>query len=325
MSNKSIARMGVPTDNATRLMPGLLFVTVVLMTLLAALHSPQAQARSYDDLLAAGTIRVAVYRDFPPYAYEVEGEAKGLDVDLARAIAEGLGLKLELHWMIADENLDDDLRNHVWKGHYLARNEDGPMLKREVADVMLRVPYDREFAYKVDPDGRVINDLVHFFGPYQREHWGLVYDAERMEPFENLAVFQYERVGVEIDSLPDFYLSSAFRGRLRDNVEHYTSIHDALAAMDSARVPAVMGMRSQLQWGVSQLSRKAQMLSADIPFPNLTKRHWDVGMAVKDAHRQLAYKVEDIVDLMVKSGRMEALYRAYGVQYAKPDRYLIKD
>ncbi|MEH6825489.1 MAG: transporter substrate-binding domain-containing protein [Motiliproteus sp.] len=293
----------------------------LLVVMLVCLLSSLVQARSYDDLMADGTILIGVYRDFPPYSYEEQGQAKGLDVELAQAIAAGLGLTLELYWMIADENLDDDLRNHVWKGHYLARDERGPMLKRNVADVMLRVPYDRDFAYKIDPDGRVINDLVHFFAPYQRERWALTYDSEQLEPFENLAIFQYDKVGVEIDSLPDFYLSGAFRGRLLGNVKHFGSTQQALQAIDAKAVSAVMGMQSQLQWGLPRLARSEQMLVADVPFPNLVKRSWDVGMAVKDSHRQLAYAVEDIVDGMVKSGQFAKLYQGYGVVYSKPDRY----
>ncbi len=303
-------------------MPNRVRGIVLLIAGLFGLLSHQAQARSYDDVMADGSLLVAVYRDFPPYAYIEDDQPKGVDVELAHKIADGLGLQLQLHWMIADENLDDDLRNHVWKGHYLARQEDGPMLRRTVADVMLRVPYDREFAFKVDPDGRVINDLVHFFSPYQRERWALTYDGERMDAFENLAVFQYERVGVEIDSLPDFYLSSAFRGRLRENIEHFPTVLAAMQAMDEQKIPAVMGMQSQLQWGSNRLVRSEQVLQADVPFPNLAKTSWDVGMAVKDDHRQLAYRIEDIVDGLVKSGRMAKLYQRYGVQYAKPDRYL---
>ncbi len=293
----------------------------LLVVMLVCLLSSLVQARSYDDLMVDGTILIGVYRDFPPYSYEEQGQAKGLDVELAQAIAAGLGLKLELYWMIADENLDDDLRNHVWKGHYLARDERGPMLKRNVADVMLRVPYDRDFAYKIDPDGRVINDLVHFFAPYQRERWALTYDSEQLDPFENLAIFQYDKVGVEIDSLPDFYLSGAFRGRLLGNVKHFGSTQLALQAIDANAVSAVMGMQSQLQWGIPRLARSEQMLVADVPFPNLVKRSWDVGMAVKDSYRQLAYAVEDIVDGMVKSGQFAKLYQGHGVVYSKPDRY----
>tara|TARA_R110001583_G_scaffold59615_1_gene177132 strand:+ start:335 stop:1252 length:918 start_codon:yes stop_codon:yes gene_type:complete len=299
----------------------MIFRSGLLLWLLFAGLNTSVQARSYEDLISEGSILIAVYQDFPPYSYQEQDQAKGLDVELAQAIADGLGLKLQLHWMIADENLDDDLRNHVWKGHYLARDESGPMLKRNVADLMLRVPYDREFAFKIDPDGRVINDLVHFFAPYQRERWALSYDLKQIEPFENLAVFQYAKVGVEIDSLPDFYLSGAFRGRLLNNVKHFSSNQLALEAVEQQQVSAVMGTQSQLQWGVLQLSDPAQMLMADIPFPNLLKRNWDVGMAVKDNHRQLAYKVEDIVDGLVKSGQLDTLYQRYGVEYSKPDRY----
>ncbi|MEH6650577.1 MAG: transporter substrate-binding domain-containing protein [Motiliproteus sp.] len=295
---------------------------IALLVLWFASVSGLAEARSYEDVMADGTLVVAVYRDFPPYAYIEDDQPKGVDVDLAQKVAKALGLALKLHWMIADENLDDDLRNHVWQGHYLAREEQGAMLRRTVADVMFRAPYDREFAFKVDPDGRVMNDLVHFFSPYQRERWALLYDEQQMETFENLAVFQYERVGVEIDSLPDFYLSSAFRGRLRENIEHFPTVLDAMSAMDQKRIPSVMGMQSQLQWGVSRLARSEHMLQADVPFPNLAKGKWDVGMAVKDSHRQLAYRIEDVVDSLVKSGRMAKIYQRYGVQYAKPDRYL---
>ena len=67
-----------------------------------------------------------------------------------------------------------------------------------------------------------------------------------------------------------------------------------------------MGMQSQLQWGRFQLKDTNKILFADIPFPNLTKRFWDVGMAVKDAHRQLAYRIEDLIDAMVHSVRWSA-------------------
>ena len=283
-----------------------------------------SHARSLDDIQATGFMSVAVYRDFPPYSWEENGEAKGVDVDIARHLAQGLGVTLTLHWMIPDENLDDDLRNHVWKGHYLARIEDGPMLKREVADVMLRVPYDREYAFKVDQDGRVMNDLVHFFAPYQRERWMLLIDNQQIESIENLAIFMYDKVGVEIDSLPDFYLSSAFRGRLKNNVLHYTTVFDALDDMPAKKVAAVMGMQSQLQWKHQQLTPVERFRPVDIPLPNLTKPRWEVGMAVKDAHRALGYALEDVIGELVKSGEMDNIFARYSVDYLKPEHYRVQ-
>ncbi|MCY0963715.1 substrate-binding periplasmic protein [Parathalassolituus penaei] len=274
-----------------------------------------SNARSLDDVQASGVVSVAVYRDFPPYSWEDNGVAKGIDVEIARAIAKSLNVQLQLHWMVPDESLDDDLRNHVWKGHYLARVEDGSMLKFDVADVMLRVPYDREYAFKVDQDGRVINDLVHFFAPYQKESWALTIDNQQVESIENLARFQYDKVGVEIDSLPDFYLSGAFRGMLRNNVVHFTTTQDAMNAMGKGEVAGVMGTKSQVMWGVTQFENPGQYVLADIPFPNLVTPVWEVGMAVKDDHRDLAYAVEDAVTEMVHSGRMADVFKEYGTAY----------
>ena len=109
-------------------------------------------------------------------------------------------------WVTPDETLDDDLRNFIWKGHYLRRDV--------LADVMLRVPYDREFSYKRNELGELINELVVMFGPYQRERWQTAYDDRRIEDVPSVAVFQYHPIGVEVDSVPSFYLSSVFEGRL---------------------------------------------------------------------------------------------------------------
>ncbi|MFK4754349.1 transporter substrate-binding domain-containing protein [Oceanobacter antarcticus] len=304
------------------LKPALLRVLLAAFMVLASSH---ASSRSLEDVQESGELSVAVYRDFPPYSWEADGKAMGFDVDIARTLAKGLGVRLHLHWMIPDENLDDDLRNHVWKGHYLARIEDEPMLRRDVADVMLRVPYDREFAFKVDQDGRVINDLVHFFAPYQRERWELLIDRQQIESIENLAIFMYDKVGVEIDSLPDFYLTSAFRGKVRNNVVHFTTTADAVTALGTGEVAGVMGMKSQLEWGMQQLGNPERYQLADIPMPNLVSRYWEVGMAVKDDHRSLAYALEDVVTAMINSGDMKKLVAQYGVEFLKTEQSLVQE
>jgi hypothetical protein len=52
----------------------------------------------------------------------------------------------------ADEDMDDDLRNMVWKGHYLGT---------QPSDVMMHVPVDSYLQGK--------NDKVKIFGPYHLE------------------------------------------------------------------------------------------------------------------------------------------------------------
>ena len=68
------------------------------------------------------------------------------------ALAAGLGVAPSLLPFQAGEDMNDDLRHMVWRGHYLGF---GP------ADVLLHVPVDRVLMQA--------NPRVQIFGPYHRE------------------------------------------------------------------------------------------------------------------------------------------------------------
>ncbi|WP_372739361.1 substrate-binding periplasmic protein [Neptunomonas sp.] len=283
--------------------------------------SGQVQARAYDDVIASGHLIVGVYHDFPPYSYLVDEQPKGVDIELGKAIAAAFNLDLQLHWITPDENLEDDLRNNVWKGHYLDKDAENPLALKKVSDVMMRVPYDREFAYRQDTQtGEMVNEQVVMFGPYQRESWRVSFDAEKIDAVKTMAVFQYYPIGVEIDSLPDFYLTSAFQGRMRKNVHHYGNPGKAFAAMQAGEVDAVMAMRSEIDHLLFTANDPRYQV-AENGFPSIGKQKWDVGMAVKSSYRQLSYAVEEVVEKMVRSGEMEALFSRYGLTYELPELY----
>lgn len=279
-----------------------------------------AQARYYDDVIASGYIRIGLYRDFPPYSWLENGEPRGVDVEIGKRIAEGLGVRFEPHWITPDENLEDDLRNNVWKGHYLDKDASQPLAPKHLADIMMRVPYDRDYAYMRDSTGEIVNEQVVMFGAYQRERWQVAFNGERLDSVGTLAVFQYHPVGVEVDSLPDFYLTSAFQGRMRDKTRHFGNVREAFAAMQRGEVDAVMGMRAEIDW-LLQHSADARMRLAENGFPMMGKQEWDLGMAVKQTYRQLGYAAEGVVDDLIRSGEMEKLYAAYGLRYELPGLY----
>ena len=81
---------------------------------LAATMLP-AQA-DWNKLQQTGALKVAVYTEFAPFS----DHGAGIDIDLAEALAKKLKLRLTLLPFPAGENLGDDLRNMVWKGHYLS-------------------------------------------------------------------------------------------------------------------------------------------------------------------------------------------------------------
>jgi len=274
-----------------------------------------AFSRSYDDIIESDEIVIAVYSDFQPFSYRESGKEKGIDVDLAHVIAQKLGVKLRLRWMTADENVDDDLRNNLWKGHFL---------NRTVADLMLRVPYDRDYSLLRDDIGELVHQHVHMFAPFHTESWKIIFNSKKIESVETMAVFQYHDIGVEVDSIPQFYLTSAFRGRMRDRAKQYPTIIEAIEAMTKTKVDAVMGLTSQISHYQGDLSSSDYPLAKNA-FPMIGRQQWDIGMAVKADYRQLGYAVGDIVDNMVKTGEMKAIFAKYNVIYKLPDLYKVEE
>lgn len=271
-----------------------------------------AKVRAFDDIVDSGVLKVAMYENFPPYSFMADAEARGVDVELARKLAAGLDLKLEVLWVTPDETLDGDLRNFIWKGHYLRPNV--------LADVMMRVPYDREFSYKRNELGELINELVVMFGPYQRERWQSAYDDRRIDELSSVGVLRYHPVGVEVESVPSFYLASVFNGSIAKMLHHYPTAQAAFAAMRAGEVDATMAMRGEIEWMISQAS-DAHIKLADNAYPNMGKQVWDLGMAVHESNRQLAYALEGELEELIKSGVVEGIYASYGLRYELPELY----
>jgi polar amino acid transport system substrate-binding protein len=268
--------------------------------------------RPYDVVIDSGFLKVGTYENFPPYSYLKDGVPTGVDIDLGKRIAEELGVEFQAHWIVPDENLSDDLRNNVWKGHYLA--------KRRIADIMMRVPYDKKYAYMQDSTGEYMNEQVVLFGPYQQELWQIAYNPETIQEVTTIALFQYHPIGVEIDTLPDFYLTSTLQGRLRKNVKHYPNIRAAFQAMEAGEVSAVMGMRAEIDLELHKRPNSVFAAAAN-GFPAIGKQVWDVGMAIKHTHRQLGYAIEAIVDKMVRNGEVDAIFARHGLRYSIPAYY----
>lgn len=283
-----------------------------LCLLTCVVSVPSLVARSFDDIIESQYITVAVYRDFAPFSYQVDNAAYGIDIDLAHQIAKELGLELRLRWMTADENVEDDLRNNLWKGHFL---------KRTVADLMLRVPYDKAYSLMRDDIGELVHEQVHMFAPYHTESWQIIYNATQIESVSTIAVFQYHDIGVEVDSIPQFYLTSAFGGRMRERAKHFSSIPLAIDAMGKGEVDAAMGLRSQISHFQQEIDTTKYPLAQNA-FPMMGRQQWDIGMAIKSQYRQLGYAIGDIVETMIKQGEMEKIFTKYHAIYQTPELYL---
>lgn len=244
-----------------------------------------------------GRLRVAVYNDFPPYAM---AGGKGIDADLARAIAGKLGLSAEVVGYNADEDMSDDLRNMVWKGHYLGT---------QPADVMMHVPVDEYLARA--------NDKVRIFGAYHRESLALARNPQRVPALAGsaavaLEVFTREKIAVETASLADSFLLSVLNGRLRENVVHFRTVGEAAAALRSGQVSAVLATRAELEAAL----RPEDRVAVDLPkFAELKVDGWPLGMAVKAEERELAEAIAQALGELKADGTVAAIFRRHGISY----------
>lgn len=246
----------------------------------------------------AGVLKVAVYEDFPPYSYSEGGTLKGVDVAIARALAERLGVGVSLMKITPDETMEDDLRNAVWKGHYLGGG---------IADLMMHVPVDADFA--------AANDKVTIFGPYFQEEVAVAYDPQRISSMDSLLVFARETVAVEVETIVDTFLSSAERGRLVHNVRHYRTIDEACDAFRDGATAAFMAARAQLENCIA--ADPTRFAVAPVPVP-VGLFAWTVGMAVKADDKELAAALGSALDSLRADGVLQDLYVHEGLSYSAP-------
>ncbi|SNS87530.1 MULTISPECIES: ABC transporter substrate-binding protein [unclassified Azospirillum] len=274
-------------------------LTLITTLPLAAGFSRSSPAAPLDKVMAKGVLRIAVYRDNPPWSWRAEGRLVGIDVDIGRALAEKLGLKAEFMELTADENMDDDLRNAVWKGSILGE---------PVADIMMHVPHDREFGLR--------NDMAVLTAPYHRESFALACNPARTECRGNLVEMAGSAVAVETDSVPDFYLTGAFGGRLRGDVVHHLTPAAALADLTEGNAGAAMATLAQVEQGLAGKAKGLVIRRG--PFPGLLKQAWEIGLAVKTDSRDLGYRLEDIMAGLLADGRIAGIFATHGISHVPP-------
>jgi ABC-type amino acid transport substrate-binding protein len=241
-----------------------------------------------------GRLTVAVYHDMPPF--HVAG--KGIDVELAEALAKALGLQLTLMPFNADENMNDDLRNMVWRGHYLGF---GP------ADVLLHVPVDRPLM--------AANPRVEIFAPYYRERVMIARDLAKVPRLESLDDIKGQRIAVPGQTLAGWLLIGADSGKYREQLT--TKLKDGIEAarlLQTGEVAAAAAQASELE---AVLAGDARFAIEPLPLPRM-REGWVVGCAVKKESTDLAQAVQAAMNQVAESGEMARIFERAKVSWRKP-------
>jgi len=256
------------------------------------------QVFSFSDVQEKGYLRVAVYKNYAPFSFRDDGELKGIEVELGKLLAKKLGVDPIIWAISADENMEDDLRNSIWKGHYLGGG---------TADVMLHAPINKAFSEE--------NDKVIFSNAYfQEETVAVRHNAHSGKPL--MKVFADHKIGVELDTLPDFYLVGTMGGRFRSNVTHYLTVEEAIQALKDGDVKSVVAPRSQIESALG--ANSSEFVFSPVSMPASYQATWSVGLAVKQGRDALVDKLTVAMNELKQSGELSALFKKYNTSYISP-------
>ncbi len=255
---------------------------------------PDDQGAAMERIKKLGRLSFGIYNDMPPF--HVAG--RGIDVDMAHAIAKSLGVEATFIPFSAGENMDDDLRALVWRGHYLGF---GP------ADVLLHVPVDAPLMNA--------NPRVSIFAPYYRERLVIARDVRTVPKMDSMADFKGHRIAVPGQSLAGWLLIGSDSGAYRDQLDtKLVDGTDAARRLLRGEVAAAAGHASEIE---STLAGDPRFAIEPLPLPRM-RDGWPIGCAVKQEARSLALAIKASVDAMNNNGDTAKIFERAKVAWRKP-------
>lgn len=266
-----------------------------------------ALARPFDEVKSSGVLRVALYRDNAPFSDDPDGKPVGIDVDLARMIAEKLGLKAEIRIVEASENVDGDFRLNLWRGD---------LAGSKLADLMLNVPADKMLALR--------NEQVFFTAPYVEQRLAIAYRLGSVEGgFQDFQDIDGKTVAVEGTSPVDALLGFANGGAYRESIKHYRNFAQAAAAYLASETDFLAGSRAAIEAALAAApkDRRGGIDVKDLVAAGVIKTRWELCGAVRTDSRDLAYQIGDAITALTAEGGVKAAFAAHGASFNAPAGY----
>lgn len=277
----------------------------LLLPLLAGvvpLAHAQTELTDLAKVRASGVLKVAIYKDNAPFAKGPATDLQGLDVALAGALAKAMNLKVSVLPFDADENMDDDLRNMVWKGHYLGY---GP------ADVMLQVPADKTLMNN--------NPQVLVVGPYMRQSFVLMRDTERLAQVQRPEDLKDTVIAAERGTGAASAVMGYGGGLLRNQVHIFNTGIEAGEAVLTGQADSAYLMRAQAESALFVAGLKPGRYVLDtLALGGIPNNGWPVGMAVKKSSKELAQALEQALKTLRENGELLRIFQQQGMTLTAP-------
>jgi ABC-type amino acid transport substrate-binding protein len=277
----------------------------VLHTGAAALAAALCSGASWAelaDLRERGSLKVALYRANLPFSdANAQSGAVGADAALAKALAERL--KLGVQWLPfeAGENMGDDLRNMVWRGHYLGY---GP------ADVLMQVPIDKHLISETRQ--------VEFLLPYYRQR--LVWLSAGTPSSSDLRAQALDGIslGAETGTAAASALLGFGGGRWRTAVKLAPTGLEVAQGVVSGKWQAAYVTQAQAEAAIKGLPNRAEYVIEAATLPGTPPNGWVVGMAIKAGQPELAQAMAQAFKSLQDDGSLAAIWRDHGLTWLTP-------
>ena len=251
--------------------------SVVALLLLYVLAAAPAYPRPYEEIRARGEIAVCANPNALPYSSN-RPERPGFQIEIARALAAKLGLRLHVDWIVPRmraATVDCDMLMDT-----IARPEiQGPAIK-------LSVPYQT-------------GGVALAFAPGQ----------PTVAAYRDLK--SGSRVGVMMNSLASLIVSKTEARMVPFGFEDDMLEAVAKGEVDAAAVsPASIGY-----FNLTNPARKVALVHAEDSEPELK---WVVAIGLRRADAPLVEAVNAAVAGLVADGTIAGIYANYGVTYRRP-------
>lgn len=262
-------------------------------------QSTGPQARPLAAVIESKTLKVILYEDNRPFSWTDEGVAKGIDVDLAKALARELGVEPAIELRMNGERVDQDLRINLWRG---SPGGGG------VADVILHIPTDEELAAR--------QKEALFLNPYFEERVALAIDPKRVPLDADFQVFKKVKIGVKLATVADYFLMGFEDGALVNNISHYVRDPVGIKEFLDGETAAIMGVRSETEGLLHEVGAKATFIEPDMT--GIIRKSWVVGMALHESSRDLGDALGEALNKIRGTGELAKIFANYGVTHVQP-------
>jgi polar amino acid transport system substrate-binding protein len=261
--------------NLSRMRAGYAMACVCAALLLPVAEN--ASARTLAEVKSLGAIFMCASPDALPYASD-KPEAPGFQIEIARAIAEGLGVSLNVEWIVARRR-----RNLV------------------NCDMTLDSINDPE----------VNEGQARLSRPYQKSGvaLGLRRDAEAISDFRQLK--QGQKVGVMINSYASMVL-----GKADKDTSPYAFQSDMVEDLRKGELYGAAVSAATLSYYIFQHPDSGlRLVNAFGGQPELT---WEVAVGLRKSDAALVDAVNKILEKLIADGTLTRIYAKYGVEHRLP-------